>query len=227
MSVSNGQAASSSTFNNAFLSRTANSDTTGVVGLNNTTDVNSGAQVTNAQRAINELFDADGTAGEGDANRKQYSSNNYVVDGDSRKEAIQRLDVAAGDLADEVATKVPRFINNPQSVNNNEATPQAITDLAFTGADYTSAIVNYEVRRVTASGSKIALGRLFIYRQPDTGTWVLEVGDWFGQEPTLPGGLTFDLLQTVDDAQIRYTSDNLAGTGYVGTIKTSVEYFMV
>lgn len=227
MSVSNGNAASANTFNNAFMSRTTNTSTTGVVDLNNTTDVNSGAQVTNTQRAINELFDADGTGGIGDANRKQYSSNNYVVDGDSRKEAIQRLDVAAGDLATSLAGKVPKFIDNAQSVNNNEATPQAITDLAFTGADHTSAIVNYEVRRVTASGSKIALGRLFIYRQPDTGTWVLEVGDWFGQDPTIPGGLTFDLLQTGNDAQIRYTSDDLTGTGYAGTIKTSVEYFMV
>jgi hypothetical protein len=209
------------------MSRTSNTSTTGVVDLNNTTDVNSGAQVTNAQRAINELFDADGTSGIGDANRKEYSSNNYVVDGDSRKQAIQRLDLAAGALAAEVGTKVPKFIDNAQSVNNNEATPQDITNLAFTGADYTSAIVNYEVRRVTASGSKIAVGRLFVYRQPDTGTWVLEVGDWFGQEPTLPGGLTFDLLQTGNDAQIRYTSDNLTGTGYAGTIKTSVEYFMV
>lgn len=226
MSVNNGQAASQNTFNNAFMSRTSNTSTTGVVDLNNTSDVNSGAQVTNAQRAINELFDADGTSGIGDANRKQYSSNNYVVDGDSRKEAIQRLDVAAGDLADEVATKVPKFIDNPQTVNNNEVTPQTITDLSFIGADHTSAIVNYEVRRVTASASKIAVGRLFIYRQPDTGTWVLEVGDWFGQDSTIPGGLTFTINQTVDDAVVQYTSDNLAGTGYVGTIKTSVEYFM-
>lgn len=224
MSVSNGQAASSSTFNNAFMSRTANTSTTGVVDLNNTTDVNSGSQVTNAQRAINELFDADGTAGIGDANRKQYSSNNYVVDGDSRKEAIQRLDQAAGDLE---TNKLDKLINNPETINNNEATPTDIATLVFTGADYTSAIVNYEIRRVTASGSKIAVGRLFVYRQPDTGTWVLEVGDWVGQEPTAPGGVTFTIDQTGADATVQYTSDNLAGTGYVGTIKVATQYFGV
>lgn len=224
MSVSNGQAASSSTFNNAFMSRTANTSTTGVVDLNNTTDVNSGSQVTNAQRAINELFDADGTAGIGDANRKQYSSNNYVVDGDSRKEAIQRLDQAAGDLE---TNKLDKLINNPETINNNEATPTDIATLVFTGSDYTSAIVNYEIRRVTASGSKIAVGRLFVYRQPDTGTWVLEVGDWVGQEPTAPGGVTFTIDQTGADATVQYTSDNLAGTGYVGTIKVATQYFGV
>jgi hypothetical protein len=92
MSVSNGQKANATNFNNAFLSRTTNSDTTGVVGLNNTSDPNSGDQVVNTQRAINETFDAVGMTGEGDGNRNNYASNNFVVDGDSRKVAIERLD---------------------------------------------------------------------------------------------------------------------------------------
>lgn len=94
--VNNGQKANETTFNDAFLSRTDDSDTVGVVGLNNTTDVNSGAAVVNTQRAINKLFDSDGTTGEADANAKNYSSNNIVVDGDSRKVAIERLDQAVG-----------------------------------------------------------------------------------------------------------------------------------
>lgn len=94
--VNNGAKANETTFNNAFLSRTDNSDTVGVVGLNNVTDVNSGAAIVNTQRAINKLFDSDGTSGEADAAAKLYSSNNYVVDGDSRKVAIERLDVGVG-----------------------------------------------------------------------------------------------------------------------------------
>lgn len=92
MSTSDGLKANASTFNNAYLSRTTDSDTIGVVGLNNTTDVNSGAQVLNTQRAINKLFDSDGTANEADGNAKNYANTNFIVDGDSRKVAIERLD---------------------------------------------------------------------------------------------------------------------------------------
>jgi hypothetical protein len=99
--VNNGQKATDTNFNNAFLSRTQNSDTVGVVGLNNTSDVNSGAQIVNAQRAVNKLFDSDGTAGEADGNAKNYANNNFIVDGDSRKVAIERLDLQLGLTNDE------------------------------------------------------------------------------------------------------------------------------
>jgi hypothetical protein len=92
MSVSNGQNANQTTFNNAFMSRTVNTSTVGVVGLNNTSNVNSGTAVTNLQRAINELEDTLGMAGEGDATRKNYSSNNVVANGDNRKVAIGKID---------------------------------------------------------------------------------------------------------------------------------------
>ena len=91
MSVSNGQSADQTTFNEAFLSRKIDSDTVGKIGLKNP-DLVSGDEIDNAQRYINEIADADGTSGEGDANRKIYSSNNVVLDGDDRKVAIGKLD---------------------------------------------------------------------------------------------------------------------------------------
>lgn len=52
MSVSNGQTANQTTFNNAFVSKTAltGNDVTGIINLNN---ASSGGNVTNAQRQIN------------------------------------------------------------------------------------------------------------------------------------------------------------------------------
>lgn len=94
MSISDGVAATGANFNAAFLSRTQNSSTVGVIDLNNTADPNSGAQVSNAQRAINETFDAVGMTGIGDAARNNYSSNNYITDGQDRKAAIGALDAA-------------------------------------------------------------------------------------------------------------------------------------
>lgn len=53
MSVSNGQPANQTTFNNAFLSRTTDSNTTGKVSLDNL-DAESIATIANAQKKINE-----------------------------------------------------------------------------------------------------------------------------------------------------------------------------
>jgi hypothetical protein len=98
MSISDGVAATGANFNAAFLSRTQNSSTVGVIDLNNSADPNSGAQVSNAQRAINETFDAVGMTGIGDASRNTYSSNNYITNGLSRKAVIGQLDAALASI---------------------------------------------------------------------------------------------------------------------------------
>lgn len=103
MSVTNGQDANQGTFNSAFLSRTADSDTTAKVGLKNTTDANSGAVINNAQRLINEVRDTVGVAGEGDSTRKDYSSTTTVANGDTHKVAIGKLDAAIGDAVSDAA----------------------------------------------------------------------------------------------------------------------------
>lgn len=104
MSTTDGENANATTFNAGYLSRKSDSDTVGVVGLNNTTDPNSGTAIVNTQRLINEVADSDGTAGEGDATRKTYSSTNYVANGDDRKVAIGKLDTQVKTNADGVAT---------------------------------------------------------------------------------------------------------------------------
>ena len=91
MSVQNGQPVNQAVTNAAFLSRTTDSDTIAKVGLKNT-DVVSGANIDNAQRAINKAFEGIGTTGETDTTINDYSSNNYILDGDNRKVAIQKLD---------------------------------------------------------------------------------------------------------------------------------------
>lgn len=95
MSVSNGQIANATTFNNAFLSKldtSAANTTVGIIGLNNTSDVNSGNQIFNTQRLINEIRDTVGIASEGDVNRKVYTSNNVVTDGDDLNVAVGKID---------------------------------------------------------------------------------------------------------------------------------------
>lgn len=116
MSVSDGQAVNAAVTNAAFMSRLVDTSTIGVVDLNNTTDANSGAQVTNVQQAINETFDAVGMTGIGDATRKNYSSNNVVSDGNSHKISIGDLDAtfdgATGHDHDGTAGNGPKLLGS-------------------------------------------------------------------------------------------------------------------
>jgi hypothetical protein len=102
MSVTNGQLANQTIFNAAFMSRNSDTSTTGVVDLDNSSDPDSGAQVENAQQAINETFDALGMTGIDDANRKVYSSHEIIASGDDRKVAIGKLDAALAVLQNTV-----------------------------------------------------------------------------------------------------------------------------
>lgn len=64
---------------------------------------------------LNELADASGVNGEGDATRKDYSSNSYVADGDNRKVAIGKLD-AALTVTDGRVTAIENDINTTQEL---------------------------------------------------------------------------------------------------------------
>lgn len=61
MSVSNGESANATTFNDGFVSKTANSTTIGQITLNNA-DSSSGSQVTNIQRELNAFSSYTGKA---------------------------------------------------------------------------------------------------------------------------------------------------------------------
>jgi hypothetical protein len=74
--------------NSKLMSRTSDTSTTGKIAL-----LNSGSPTLNdTQKDINDIFDAVGMAGENDANANLYSSNEVIVDGESYKESIVRLD---------------------------------------------------------------------------------------------------------------------------------------
>jgi hypothetical protein len=103
MSIQNGQPVNQQVTNAGFLSRTTDSDTVAKIGLKNT-DVDSGANILNAQKAINKAFDVAGISSESDATAKDYANNNYIADGDNRKVAIEKLDQAVKDVADDLST---------------------------------------------------------------------------------------------------------------------------
>lgn len=90
MTVSNGQLANQTTFNDAFLSRTANTSAVGKIDL---TEVST-TDLINIQRIINEILAAQGHANQAgtDPSVNQYATNNVISDGSNRKQALEELD---------------------------------------------------------------------------------------------------------------------------------------
>lgn len=93
MGVENGGPVEASYTNSKLISRTQDSSTIGRVGLLNGLP-ESGAGVVNAQRAINKSFSTLGITGETDANALVYSSNERIVDTETFKQSIEKLDQA-------------------------------------------------------------------------------------------------------------------------------------
>lgn len=92
MSVSNGQLANQTTFNNAFMSRTVDTSTVGRINLANALAV-SGPTITNVQRELNGLGAFIGRAsGSTFDSLPTYSSTNVVTNSTDLKTAIGDLD---------------------------------------------------------------------------------------------------------------------------------------
>lgn len=102
MSVANGQKADATTFNDAFVSKTVDSEVQAIITLNDPIDPNSGNAVDNVQQAINEIFGSVGMSGTGDTTKDDYSSQNYVTNGDDRKAAIGKLDTQLKIVSDAI-----------------------------------------------------------------------------------------------------------------------------
>lgn len=92
MSVNPNDPVKAQVVNNAFISRTAGStSTTAIVAFKNN-QPESGSHVNNIQFSINQIYEAVGIDLENDDAYNDYSSENYISDGDNRKVAIEKLD---------------------------------------------------------------------------------------------------------------------------------------
>jgi microcystin-dependent protein len=95
MSLVNGQKVNAAATNAAFVSKTTDSTTVGKLTLNKAAE---GSQVESVQKAVNKIYEGLGTTGQDDADINNYANNNVILDGDSRKVAIEKLDDAIGNL---------------------------------------------------------------------------------------------------------------------------------
>jgi hypothetical protein len=97
------------------------------------------------------------------------------------------------------------------TIDNNQVSAANVSNLVFDGAVAKKFIVDYGLYRSTDTTSLAQAGRLRgVYNEEDA-EWYLS-DDYSGQN----AGVTFSIT---NGGQIQYTSSNISGTGYVGTLE--------
>jgi hypothetical protein len=102
------------------------------------------------------------------------------------------------------------------TIANNQSSAANVTGLLIDGASTRSFILDYSIYRQTATAlSGVAqVGQLRGVYNTQSASWFMS-DDFSGQN----AGVTFSILSS---GQIQYTSTNIAGTSYVGTLKYAI-----
>jgi hypothetical protein len=161
MAVENGNPVNATYTNSRLSSKTADNTLIGIQGLANGNPV-SGAPIVNVQRAINETFDTVGMTGEGDVTANDYSSNNVIVDGDNRKEAIGKLDERFNESTGHSHTGLPGEggLVSVKSLTNYNDLWTTWQSFGFTGATGSNVDPSTELAPKLAGGSETTVGVL-------------------------------------------------------------------
>lgn len=99
------------------------------------------------------------------------------------------------------------------TIANGQGAQADITDLLFDGALITSVIVFYELTRVTSLENRFTNGVLYLRYK--NSSWETEEGLTVGDF----SGVNFSIVTTGSNGQVKYTSSNIPGAGYAGTMK--------
>lgn len=96
------------------------------------------------------------------------------------------------------------------TIANNTSSPTNINGLAFNNAAVRSATIDYAIYRVTNTTELAEAGTLHIVYKNGANAWNVV------RSHNDEGGVDFTVLAS---GQVQYTSTNVSGTGYSGTIK--------
>lgn len=102
------------------------------------------------------------------------------------------------------------------TIANNQSSLANITGLLFNPATFRGIKIEYSIYRQTdtASSARAQIGQLRFVYNTQAATWYMS-DDYAGQD----AGVTFSITPA---GQIQYTSTNITGTNYVGTLKYSL-----
>ena len=160
MSVTNGQTANQSTFNNSFMSRTVDDSTIGKKDLNNA-DPASGNSIQNAQRELNKLNSFLGSAPNTAYNTTPTWTNNDVgTSGDSIKARAEALTLEFDSTSGHAHTGVDGEGAPVSSLNlsNFNKYFSEWQEASFSSASGTSTVVTTAFSSKTAGGGSSAVG---------------------------------------------------------------------
>lgn len=125
MSVNNGQDANQDTYNNAFMSRTTDTSTTGEVDLENA-NAASGPGIENAQRSINGVHNFVGSAPEGTYDQDPSWSSDALTGTLANESIKDRVDAVQAVVEDHDANKVDAVAGTDNALIRNDGTAGAI-----------------------------------------------------------------------------------------------------
>ena len=100
------------------------------------------------------------------------------------------------------------------SIANNQSSPIDITGAILSPAVVQSAIIDFEIVRATSLSEVVARGQLQALYYVNQLQWVLSTTAFWGD----PHGVTFSMAGN----QLQYVSNDLAGSGYSGTIRLKI-----
>lgn len=201
--------------NAAWLAKNGDDATVGKVSLQNN-DVASGSHVTNLQKAINKIYEGLGTTGESDTAINDYDSNNYITDGDDRKQAIEKLDAQVKVNADNIALLSSSF-GNVQTKTSAYTALNTDALILCSGAAFT-------VTLYTAVGNS---GREITIKKTDT-TTANKITIAFNGAETADGASTLVLYAQYDEYTLISNGQNwsikskiIKPVVFVGTVNSN------
>jgi hypothetical protein len=103
------------------------------------------------------------------------------------------------------------IIETSFTLANNQAVAANVTGLVIDSASYKAAHIFVRIQRKTDSSEVVSVGVLKAVYRTATTTW--EILDELSGDYT---GVTFSITSA---GQVKYTSTNIAGTNYTGTMK--------
>jgi len=112
----------------------------------------------------------------------------------------------------------PYGLQVSDTVNDAEAGPTDITGWTLDASTFTSGVYAVEISRSSSAGDQFV--NLDVTLQRVAGAWRIEFGPTKGDiSSSKPAGVTLTVGESGGIAQVKYASDTLGGTGYVGTVK--------
>lgn len=192
MSVTNGQDANANNFNNAFMSRTVDTDTNGRMTLKNTLP-ESGPQINNVQKNINALFSLIGLA----ANQ-------------AKDALITWADGTSTSLVDKV-NQLIGVIQKKYDLQNNISSFADIDGLLLDSTKEKSADLKMEIERVGSVEYRQVINVVCIFKNSN---WSLFLNGYNGDDIAQSDAIAESYnvqLSILPSGQIQYKSGNISG----------------